>query len=435
MPRRSGCTPSASFLALGVLAAAAVVFPGSARAGGYDTPMLYSARHMGMGGTAVGYVDDASALFHNPAGLGQVRRFSGIADFSLLLAKVRASPDPFTTDIWSRRTVAPLFLLGGGLRLTDWLVAGLGIYPIASAGATYRYDSFGTAIENTTRLVFIEASPGLAFNLPGNVRLGVGYRLTYVNLERFQGDPTAEMGSLDFTLKGFNWVGFRVGAQWTPLRGLGVGAVYRHKVTTRVTNDSGVALGSRFTDVETSFVLPSKMGLGARYDIAGFGVALDTEYLWNSQNEGDPLEGLPPPSEAVPEPMRIQVPNVFEWKNALTWRAGVEYRLLRAPYQDRGRLALRAGFIHDGKTTNPQYPSAFGTPPGPTRILTAGTGWNAGRWQVNVAYAHRSGKGEVTDADLMAEGRRSCAFCGAAGDQPYRIAIHGLYVDFSVALE
>ena len=40
-----------------------------AQAGGYDTPMLYSARHMGVGGAAAGYVNDPSALYHNPAGL------------------------------------------------------------------------------------------------------------------------------------------------------------------------------------------------------------------------------------------------------------------------------------------------------------------------------------------------------------------------------
>jgi long-subunit fatty acid transport protein len=396
--------------------------------------MLYSARHMGMGGTAIGYVDDASALFHNPAGLGNVQRYSGIVDFSLLLAKVRASPNEIARDVWSRRTVAPLFLLGGGLRLTDWLVAGVGLYPIASAGATYRYPNPGTEdeAENTTRLVFIEASPGLSVNLPGGVRLGAGYRATYVSLERFQGVPGKSAG-LDFDLSGFNWVGFRVGAQWTPLRGLGLGAVYRHKVTTRVRNDSGIAYGQTLTDLETSFVLPSKLGAGARYDLGRFGLAFDTEYLWNSQNEGNPLEGVPPPTDFEPNPKPAQVPNIFEWKNELTFRVGAEYRLLRAPYHEKGRLALRVGYIHDGKTTNEVYPSAFGTPPGPTRVLTAGAGWNAGRWQINAAYGYRSGTGDVTDADLAVEGRRACNFCGAAGDRPYRMAIHGLYLDFSVA--
>jgi hypothetical protein len=34
-----------------------------ARAAGYDTPILYSARHQAMGGTAIAYVDDPSATF------------------------------------------------------------------------------------------------------------------------------------------------------------------------------------------------------------------------------------------------------------------------------------------------------------------------------------------------------------------------------------
>ena len=90
--------------------------------------------------------------------------------------------------------------------------------------------------------MFIEASPGLAFNLPHNIRLGAGYRLTYVNLERYWGSPASSpTRTHDFKLDGINPFGFRVGAQWTPLPQLSVGAVYRHKVETKVTNDSGIA--------------------------------------------------------------------------------------------------------------------------------------------------------------------------------------------------
>src|SRR5688572_21806255 len=87
-----------------------------ARAGGYDTPMLYSARHLGMGGTAIGFVEDPSAMFHNPAGLGNIKKFSVLGDFSLLLARVTASPDAAALDTESEQTVAPVFLVGGGLR-------------------------------------------------------------------------------------------------------------------------------------------------------------------------------------------------------------------------------------------------------------------------------------------------------------------------------
>ena len=53
-----------------VTAGLAVAFaPTATRAGGYDTPILFSAQHMAMGGAAIAYVDDPSAMFHNPAGL------------------------------------------------------------------------------------------------------------------------------------------------------------------------------------------------------------------------------------------------------------------------------------------------------------------------------------------------------------------------------
>src|SRR5687767_14987519 len=106
-------------------------------AGGYDTPMLYSARHMGMGGTAIGYVEDPSALFHNPAGLAQIRGVNLLGDFSLLLGVLKGSPAADQRSIESETVVAPFFLVGAGIGITDWLSAGIAIYPVASAGATY----------------------------------------------------------------------------------------------------------------------------------------------------------------------------------------------------------------------------------------------------------------------------------------------------------
>jgi long-subunit fatty acid transport protein len=312
------------------------------------------------------------------------------------------------------------------------------VYPIASAGATYEYPvPPDYTFENTTRLVFIEASPGLAFNLPHNIRLGAGYRLTYVTLERYLGSRALPMATHDFKLDGINPFGFRVGAQWTPLPFLSVGAVYRHKVETKVTNDTGVAALRQYTDVSTKFMLPSKLGAGGRVDVGDFGFALDGEYLFNSQNEGSPLIGTPPPSASNPMPMPAEVANVFDWSDEITLRAGVEFRWLEG-MDDRKRLAARVGYVFDGKTANERYPTAFGTPPGPTHVLTAGLGWNLCGWQVNGAFARRFGSGPVTQADLAAgalSAERPCAFCSTAGNDDYKIAVNGFYVDVSYALD
>lgn len=416
-------------LATVIAAVAAVLVPGTVRGGGFDTPVFYSARHVGMGGTAIGYVDDASAIFHNPAGLAQVPRLSLLGDFSLLLAHTHASPAVGAQDLDSTLTVAPVFLVGGAYRVTSWMVAGLALYPVASAGATYRYPVAGATVENRTDVLFAELSPSLAFNLPHRVRLGVGYRMTWVHLDRFQGVSGGGTPGLDFTMNGLDFAGLRVGAQWSPLDWVQVGAVYRHRTNIDVSADRGTAAGIQFTDLRTTFVLPSRLGVGARADRWHAGAALDVEYLFGSQNGAHSLTGNPPPNPGDPSPQRASVPNVFNWSGAITVRLGGELRLLPAPGSGIDRLALRLGYIYDGKTTNERYPSAFGTPPGPTHSLTAGAGWTQGRWRGNVAYAFRFGSGDVTAQDVNNPANQPCSFCGTAGADPYRLRLHGIYVD------
>lgn len=413
-----------SFVRLAAFATS-LALPAVAQAGGYDTPMLYSARHLGMGGTAIGYVKDPSAMFHNPAGLGHIERGEVIGDFSLLLGKIHASPGGLSSgkDIDSTLTVAPFFLVGGGYRIHRMITIGLGVYPIASAGATFKYglDTF----ENHTTLLFMEASPGIAFNPLPNLRFGLGYRVTYVRLNRYEGDRASNTPNIDFTMSGQNFAGFRVGAQYDILPWWSVGAVYRNKVRTKIDASSGVAFDP-FNDISTHFVLPAKLGFGTRVDFDRFRVpgslAVDFEYGFNSQNKGEPLVGTP-----VNGGGNTSVANLFQWKDSQTVKVGAEYRVAYDAAADLYRVPLRIGWVYDTKTANERYPTPFGTPPGPTQVFTAGSGYNGGKWQANVAYAYRFGSGAVTDPDTT-----TCKFCSYAGKDDYKITMHGIYVDGSV---
>lgn len=413
-----------------------VGWSGTARAGGYDTPMLYSARHMGMGGTAVSYVDDPSAMFHNPAGLGHIGNASVLGDLSLLFGDIQGSPSAADQNITSNTTVAPFFLVGGGVRITDWLVAGMAVYPVASAGATYEYESTvgGTTqqVEDETTLLFVEASPGVAVNLEEyGLNIGVGYRITYVSLERAtirDGNPTLALcvdnGEV-CNMRGFNFAGFRAGVQWEPIEDhLSVGLSYRHETVTTVTSERARALGQELSEGETEFTLPSRLSFGVRGDYEAFGAAIDLEYGFNAQNERSTLKGELPSGDP------IMADNVFAWENAITLRVGAEYRI---PIAEGRTLSPRIGYIFDGTTTNPSYPTAFGTPPAPTHVGTAGVGYDAGNYELNLAFAHRRGSATVTpeDIDRMPEG--TCAFCSQAGE--YQIQLSGAYIDFSYDFE
>ena len=95
------------------LTCGSTLYVGRAHAAGFDTPILYSARHQAMGGTAIGSVSDPSAAFHNPAGLQGIQGLAFLGDFSLILGKVKASPDAAASarSIESGTVVAPFFLL------------------------------------------------------------------------------------------------------------------------------------------------------------------------------------------------------------------------------------------------------------------------------------------------------------------------------------
>jgi hypothetical protein len=101
------------------LAAALAAAPLPALGAGYDTPILYSAQHMGMGGAAIAYVDDPSAMFHNPAGLARSMGLSLMVNASLILGSIRSAPDRDLGDLTSDDVFAIAPLAGVSYRATD----------------------------------------------------------------------------------------------------------------------------------------------------------------------------------------------------------------------------------------------------------------------------------------------------------------------------
>jgi long-chain fatty acid transport protein len=413
-----------------------VLSPSSrAHGGGFDTPILYSARHMGMGGTAIGYVDDPSALYHNPAGLAGVRGLELIGNLSLLSGKITSSPGGFYDAIedngyYPSRTseliVAPGFLLGGGYRLHKRIVLGLAAFPVASASGEYQttatdFTSNGPRQTiNRTKLLFMEVTPGLSVELPYGLSVGFGYRITYAELERVQGWKD-KPEYFDFSGKGIDLKGFRAGVQWRASEHWSLGVVYRHRVEPKLTSDRGIATYKQFTELETTFVLPAKLGAGTRVDFGDFGAAFDLEYGFYSQNQRTLLKA---------KELNPSVENVFAWKDAVTVRVGAEYRV-------KQRFPVRLGYVYDGQVASKHYPSAFGTPPTASHSPTVGVGYRTDRMSVNLAGAFRVASTSVSPADTQDEAatmhatdRYPCATCSKAGHD-YSLWLAGAYVDFS----
>jgi long-subunit fatty acid transport protein len=412
---------------IGICAAILVAVMGTSQnvwAGGYDTPMIYTARHIGMGGAAVSYVNDPSAMFHNPAGLGHIKKLSLMGDFTFMLAGIQASPDSVSISEDSEPVIAPFFLLGGAYRVTDFLVVGLSVFPVASAAATYKYKGGSNEdVENTTTLVFIESSLGAAVNIDSiRLKLGASYRITYVSLNRQVTNDGVD--SLAFDMTGWNFLGFRVGAQWEAIPNhLSIGINYRHQTVTEVTQDEftiPALLGGTATDGKAEFTLPGRIVFGVRGDYANFGLAVDLEYAFNSQNSDTTIQG----TTSIRE---VKLANVFKWENAITLRVGAEYRINLG----KSSVLPRLGFIYDAQTSVKKYPTAFGTPPAATYVFTLGAGYEFGGYRINVAYAYRFGSTTIEKSDLFntGAGDQGCSFCSLQGD--YSLFANAFLVDFS----
>ena len=344
------------------LVAALCTMPALASAAGYDTPMLYTARHMGMGGTAIGYVSDPSALFHNPAGLSNIKGGALMLNLSPLRGQLQGSPAVEAINAKSDAALIPMFLAGGAYTIADRVTLGFAIFPVGggSGGYHYSFEKGGktTSVENSTSLAFIEATPGVSVRIFDWLRVGAGYRVNIVQFKRtvINTDAGKEpVPYIDMDMSGTDVKGFRVGAQAT-LGDLDVGLVYRNTIRPEVSADTAIVTGVPAEDGTFGFILPSKMGLGLHYrGLASWRFGLDLEYAFNSENTETNVEGT-----AFGAP--VSVKNIAKWQDSYTIRAGAARKLIPASRRASATSSTRRRPI-------PSTPPRSARRPAPRRSL------------------------------------------------------------------
>lgn len=404
------------------------LLPSAALAAGYDTPILYSARHMGMGGVAIGSVDDPSAIFHNPAGIAAQKAGALHLDFSPIMGTIKGSPSKTSGNIDTNFSFSPAFLGAFAWRLHQYFSAGIAVYPAASSGGGYSYsttDSKGvvTSTEDSAKLVFMEAAPTIAAELLPGLRLGVAARMAQVTFQRSvtNTEKGVETPFHDLDLKGYSFTGVKVGLQYST-GDLDIGAVYRSGSTSVVEGDKATLNGIPAADARFEFILPSKAGVGVQYrGIANLRLGADFEYIFNSENDKTFVKGKPclDGAACTMKGAELAVPNISNWSDSMTVRVGGAYKI--------GSLEPRLGYLLDTQAANISYPSAFGSPPAPTHTLTAGLGYDISPdLDVSIAGAYRTGGTTVTAEDLAAA-KETCAFCGQKGE--YAMTLYGAYLD------
>lgn len=392
-----------------LLVLAGLGLAGRADAAGYS---IYEqgSKALGMAGAFTAQADDPSAIFYNPAGIGRLqgtqvnvgahligitREFAGEAPYPGYGVKETA-PTVYGTPV-------NLYM---ARRLSPGWAAGLGVYnPFGLKTEWDDKDNYsGRFVSREASITPFFITPVLAWNPTSRVSIAAGpsYATSKIHLERnvgvnnpLYGDPRftgtdqlLDLGTVDIDGSGHG-IGWTAGLKVDLTDDLKVGAVYRSAIdidyegsdadfayafkgSGNATLDAllGNTLRSQFPDDQKATVslpFPSSLAVGLEMHPAD-SWTVEIDALWTGWNRLQTV-GLNFDDESIST-------NIEEnWHNALSLRAGAEYRM-------NEQWALRGGWYFDEspqptKAVDPLLPDAD------RNGLTLGAGWNHGAWRVD----------------------------------------------------
>jgi len=343
-----------------------------------------SARAATLGGAFVARVDDASAVYYNPAGiafLDGLRIKSNMLYFSLV------------NEASYEGAVAPIKNALGQLRgsyyftwrLLDNITFGLGGFVPYVMDTGWPGDWQGHTINVTSRLNSYYIRPALALRITDSLSIGAGLDIVFSNVEwahnliflpRQNAPNTESRVQSIFKVKG-NGIGFASGFLFKANNKLSIGGKYQHRVkvnleglndfkppirsydTYYVSGPSGLVLLSqvlsvfyRSQNVTSSITMPSEVLLGFMY-VVSEKLTLQMDLQWTEWSVVDKWEFVSENSNEDLSPKFIEDYGDFygvapdysiqsaelNWKDSWSLMLGVEFFLSKVS-------SLRAGYTN-----------------------------------------------------------------------------------------
>jgi long-chain fatty acid transport protein len=338
-----------------------------------------TAAALGKAGKNIVWVDDASALFYNPANLVDVPspqvQVSGLLGYSHVDYHGQLGRTE-TEKPWS---LLPAVALAWPLNGTDWAL-GIGVHVPYGRQTRWEEDgAFSYAAPVLTKMMVMDISPEVAWRVSESVSIGAGLDFYYGNLKFRQLLPfpgarvTAEAD--DFA------IGESAGLTWrlTPRQRLAL--TYHSPFDMRFSGDMetvGVPPPAvAESDIDTTFKFPTIVALGYGVQLVDtVRVEANVEWLQFSRfktmtveaGDNDPLVGLMGLA-STPQ----------NWKDTWTFGLGADWSFAPDWMLRAGYLILQSPIPDDTFA-----PSALDVD---QSVVSAGLGYRSGLHAVDVAYA------------------------------------------------
>lgn len=345
----------------------------AAHAGGLGRPNGISARGTGMGGAWTAWVDDATAVWFNPAALSEAapqvdvggelvigpRSYTPIADDGTRGAKQEATviaplPSAGIVGRFSYDDRPSRFTLGGGVWNTY--------------GGKVSFPKTGMPAFDSSQDAVIETAAGTALRVSDRLSVGAAFR---VGLGLFAADATMNPYDAKLSATGVG-VGMAWGVLFRPVDGVQIGVAWRSPLRVTTTGSGTVfgASGEIQTSVEHEQPWPQSASLGV-------GVApaprlhLAAQLDWTQWSSFTDLVVKLPGSGNPDQVFRE------DWTDTWTARVGVDYAVSSAA-AIRGGAYLDSSAVPD-RTLERQY---FDT----RKVgVAAGASLRRGRWRGDLA--------------------------------------------------
>jgi len=366
---------------MSAVAVLALVAAGEAGAAGISLD-LNSARGVAMAGSVVGFIDDASAIYYNPAGIAQGQGIDVELGITVIVPIFENTAANGTVTNANVNLITPPFFYAT-YGITDEITVGVGVFTPYGLSLSYPDGWPGRFIVTSVSNQEFDINPTVAFHL-GPVRFAGGVQIVYATVELKNNinlltsnpnvyTPPAPASDLGASNWGF---GGNAGLQVDIIeKVLEIGASYRSRVTFNYNGSvhfSNIppAFQGQLHDQpgSTTITTPDSVALGVAYRPIAC-LTLDADVAWFGWQVFQSI------ALNFPQTPSLNSVEAKNWHHSWQGKVGAEYVIDE-------HWAVRAGLMFD-QTPSPTSTLQPDVPDSSRLNFAGGFGWRSGAFHVD----------------------------------------------------
>jgi len=381
-----------------VVVLAVVAAGGEARASGIALD-LQSARGVAMAGAVAGFIDDASGIYYNPAGIAQGQGIDVMLGITVIVPYFQnTAANGVQTNANSNLITPPFIYATYGI--SDEVTVGIGVFTPYGLSLSYPAGWPGRFIVTSVSDQEFDINPTVAFHF-GPVRFAGGVQIVrstvelQSNINLLTANPnvyTPPAPAADLGAATWGWGG-NAGIQVDIIeKVLQIGATYRSRISfgyTGAVHFSNIppAFQGQLYDQpgNTNLVTPDSFSLGVGYKPISC-LQLDADLLYFGWQVFQEI------ALNYPQTPSLNSVELKSWHHTWQFKVGVEWVIDE-------HWALRGGLMYD-PTPSPTSTLQPDVPDSSRLNFAAGFGWRAGAFHVDVGaqwiYFFPTTSGEVS---------------------------------------